>query len=393
MILSLNIANSLGGFRKLSRRKNLKDCRRVVVKLGTSTLTYSNGQLNLRRIERLVREMADLHNRGMEVLLVSSGAIGVGANRMGYKKIPKTMPEKQALAAIGQGALIQLYEKLFSEYNKIVAQVLLTRGDLDERLRYLNATNALLAILELGVIPIINENDTVVVEEIKFGDNDTLSALVASIVDADLLIILSDVDGLYDSDPRVNQEARLQSEVDEITEAMVENSKNRGSSFSSGGMLTKLKAARICMAVGIPMVIANSNRENVVRGIMDGKEIGTLFIPREEKLQARKKWIAFGTLPQGQVLIDAGAEVALLQKGKSLLPSGVIAVEGDFDRGTVVAVTTKDDKREIARGMVNYSADEIRMIAGKKSSEIEKILQDKDYDEVIHRNNLWVEDQ
>jgi glutamate 5-kinase len=377
----------------LSRRKNLKDCRRVVVKLGTSTLTYSNGQLNLRRIERLVREMADLHNRGMEVLLVSSGAIGVGANRMGYKKIPKTMPEKQALAAIGQGALIQLYEKLFSEYNKIVAQVLLTRGDLDERLRYLNATNALLAILELGVIPIINENDTVVVEEIKFGDNDTLSALVASIVDADLLIILSDVDGLYDSDPRVNQEARLQSEVDEITEAMVENSKNRGSSFSSGGMLTKLKAARICMAVGIPMVIANSNRENVVRGIMDGKEIGTLFIPREEKLQARKKWIAFGTLPQGQVLIDAGAEVALLQKGKSLLPSGVIAVEGDFDRGTVVAVTTKDDKREIARGMVNYSADEIRMIAGKKSSEIEKILQDKDYDEVIHRNNLWVEDQ
>jgi glutamate 5-kinase len=377
----------------LSRRKNLKDCRRVVVKLGTSTLTYSNGQLNLRRIERLVREMADLHNRGMEVLLVSSGAIGVGANRMGYKKIPKTMPEKQALAAIGQGALIQLYEKLFSEYNKIVAQVLLTRGDLDERLRYLNATNALLAILELGVIPIINENDTVVVEEIKFGDNDTLSALVASIVDADLLIILSDVDGLYDSDPRVNQEARLQSEVDEITEAMVENSKNRGSSFSSGGMLTKLKAARICMAVGIPMVIANSNRENVVRGIMDGKEIGTLFIPREEKLQARKKWIAFGTLPQGQVLIDAGAEVALLQKGKSLLPSGVIAVEGVFDRGTVVAVTTKDDKREIARGMVNYSADEIRMIAGKKSSEIEKILQDKDYDEVIHRNNLWVEDQ
>ncbi len=375
----------------MSRRKNLKACRRVVIKIGTSTLTYSNGQLNLQRIERLVRELADLHNRGMEVLLVSSGAIGVGATRMGYKKIPRTMPEKQALAAIGQGALVQLYEKLFSEYNKTVAQVLLTRGDLDERLRYLNATNALLAILDLGVIPIINENDTVVVEEIKFGDNDTLSALVASIVDADLLIILSDVDGLYDSDPRVNKDARLQAEVDEITPMMEENSKNRGSSFSSGGMLTKLKAARICMAAGMPMVIANGDNENVIRQIMDGKEIGTLFIPREEKLQARKKWIAFGTLPQGQVLVDAGAEVALLQRGKSLLPSGVIAVEGDFDRGTVVAVANVDDKREIARGMVNYSSDEIRQIAGKKSSEIEKILQGKDYDEVIHRNNLWVE--
>jgi len=375
----------------LSRRKNLKACRRVVIKIGTSTLTYSNGQLNLQRIERLVRELADLHNRGMEVLLVSSGAIGVGATRMGYKKIPRTMPEKQALAAIGQGALVQLYEKLFSEYNKTVAQVLLTRGDLDERLRYLNATNALLAILELGVIPIINENDTVVVEEIKFGDNDTLSALVASIVDADLLIILSDVDGLYDSDPRVNKEARLQNEVDEITPMMEENSKNRGSSFASGGMLTKLNAARICMAAGIPMIIANGDSDNIIRRVMDGKEIGTLFIPREEKMQARKKWIAFGTLPQGQVLVDAGAEVALLQKGKSLLPSGVITVEGDFDRGTVVAVANADDKREIARGMVNYSSDEIRLIAGKKSSEIEKILQGKDYDEVIHRNNLWVE--
>jgi glutamate 5-kinase len=375
----------------LSRRKKLKACRRVVIKIGTSTLTYSNGQLNLQRIERLVRELADLHNRGMEVLLVSSGAIGVGATRMGYKKIPRTMPEKQALAAIGQGALVQLYEKLFSEYNKTVAQVLLTRGDLDERLRYLNATNALLAILELGVIPIINENDTVVVEEIKFGDNDTLSALVAGIVDADLLIILSDVDGLYDSDPRVNKDARLQTEVDEITPMMEENSINRGSSFSSGGMLTKLKAARICMVAGIPMVIANGDSDNAIRQIMDGKELGTLFIPREEKMQARKKWIAFGTLPQGQVLVDAGAEVALLQKGKSLLPSGVIAVEGDFDRGTVVAVANVDDKREIARGMVNYSSDEIRLIAGKKSSEIEKILQGKDYDEVIHRNNLWVE--
>jgi len=375
----------------LSSRENLRRCQRVVVKIGTSTLTYSNGQLNLQRIERLVRELADLHNRDIEVLLVSSGAIGVGASRMGYKKIPRTMPEKQALAAIGQGALVQLYEKLFSEYNKTVAQVLLTRGDLDERLRYLNAANALLAIVGLGVIPIINENDTVVVEEIKFGDNDTLSALVAGIVDADLLIILSDVDGLYDSDPRANRDACLQKEVREITTEMEDNSKNRGSSFSSGGMLTKLRAARICMAAGVPMVIGNSDDDNIIRRIVGGEEIGTLFIPREEKLQARKKWIAFGTVAQGSVLVDAGAEAALLKKGKSLLPSGVVAVEGDFERGTVVAVAAAGDRREIARGMVNYSSDEIRQIAGKKSSEIERILQGKDYDEVIHRNNLWVE--
>jgi glutamate 5-kinase len=376
---------------ELSQREDLKLCQRVVVKVGTSTLTYSNGKLNLQRIERLVREMADLHNRGIEVLLVSSGAIGVGANRMGFNKLPHTIPEKQALAAIGQGALVHLYEKLFGEYSKTVAQVLLTRGDLDERLRYLNATNALLAILGLGVIPIINENDTVAVEEIRFGDNDTLSALVSAIVNADLLIILSDVDGLYDSDPRVNQEACLQSEVEEITLELEENSRNRGSSFSSGGMLTKLKAARICMAAGVPMVIANSDSDNVIHRIISGEKIGTLFIPREEKLHARKKWIAFGTVTQGQVLVDPGAEIALLKKGKSLLPSGIVAVEGDFERGTVVAVVTANDRREIARGMVNYSSGEIKQIAGKKSSDIKKILHGKDYDEVIHRNNLWVE--
>lgn len=386
----MSITNKIPGVGDLNQRKDLKKCRRVVVKVGTSTLTYSNGQLNLQKIECLVREMADLHNREIEVLLVSSGAIGVGATRMGYKKKPRTIPEKQALAAIGQGTLVQLYEKLFSEYGKTVAQVLLTRGDLDERLRYLNATNALLAILGLGVIPIINENDTVVVEEIKFGDNDTLSALVAGIVDADLLIILSDVDGLYDCDPRVNPKACLQNEVYEITPAMEENSTNRGSSFSSGGMLTKLRAAHICMTTGIPMIIANGKEVNVIRRIMNGEELGTLFVPREEKMQARKKWIAFGTVPQGQVVVDAGAVRALLEKGKSLLPSGIVEVEGDFERGTVVAVATID-KREIARGVVNYSSAEIRQIAGKKSSEIEKILQDKDYDEVIHRNNLWVE--
>lgn len=374
----------------MSKRKLLKGCRRVVIKVGTSTLTHSNGQLNLRRIESLVREIADLHNQDIEVLVVSSGAIGVGANRMGYKKVPKTIPEKQALAAIGQGALLHLYEKLFAEYGKTVAQVLITRGDFDERLRYLNATNAFLAILSMKVIPIINENDTVVVEEIKFGDNDTLSALVAGVVDADLLLILSDVDGFFSSDPRVDRSAALISEIEEITDDMDDHSHNRGSSFSSGGMHTKLKAARMCMAAGIPMVIANSSEENVIRRVVDGEQLGTLFIPRAERMHARKKWIAFGSVTQGAVAVDAGAEQALLQRGKSLLPSGVVQVQGEFERGAIITVLNQAGI-EIARGVVNYSHDEIGQIAGKKTTEIEKILGSKDYDEIIHRNNLWVE--
>ncbi len=371
-------------------RSALRNCRRIVVKLGTNSLTHNNGQLNLYRIERLVRELADLHNQDKEVLLVSSGAIGAGASRMGFKKVPKTIPQKQALAAIGQGALLHLYEKLFAEYGKTVAQVLLTRGDLDDRIRYLNATNALLAILGMKVIPIINENDTVIVEEIKFGDNDTLSAMVTGLVDADLLIILSDVNGLYDSDPRVNKDACLENQVVEITSSMIENSKNRGSSFSSGGMYTKLNAARMCMAAGVPMVIANSDVDGVIRRVVEGEELGTIFIPREERMHARKKWIAFGTVPQGQIEIDAGAGAALLKKGKSLQPSGIIEVKGEFERGTVVSVIVPD-RTEIARGIVNYSSGEIQLVMGKKTSEIEGILGEKDYDEVIHRNNLWVE--
>lgn len=372
------------------QREDLKGCRRVVIKVGTSTLTHQNGRLNLQRIDRLVRQMADLHNREIDVLLVSSGAIGVGANRMGFKKVPDTLPQKQALAAIGQGTLLHLYEKLFAEYQTNAAQVLLTRDDFNERIRYLNAVNALLAILDMKVIPIINENDTVVVEEIKFGDNDTLSALVAAIVDADLLLILSDVDGLYDCDPHKFSNARLLSSIDEITEEMEESSRTRGSIFSSGGMFTKLRAARMCMAAGVPMLIANSDMEDVISRALAGEEIGSLFIPREERLPGRKKWIAFGTVPQGVLVVDEGAEKALLNKGKSLLPSGIADIKGDFGRGTVVSVINRHE-REIARGLVNYSSDEIRLIAGEKSSSIEAILGEKDYDEVIHRNNLWVE--
>lgn len=370
-------------------REEFKQVKRVVVKVGTSTLTHANGQLNLERMERLVRELADLHNRDIEVVLVSSGAIGTGANRMGLKKIPKTLPEKQALAAIGQGRLLHMYEKFFADYGKTVAQVLLTREDLDERIRYLNATNTLLAILNMHVIPIINENDTVVVEEIRIGDNDTLSTMVAGIVNADLLIILSDVDGFYDCDPRINKDAHLQSEVYEVTQEMETNAVSRGTTFASGGMLTKLKSARICMTAGIPMVIANSAEKNVIRRIFAGEVLGTVFLPREERMPSRKKWLAFGSVIHGQLQVDHGAELALLNRGKSLLASGVMVVEGDFDRGTVIGVMNVTGE-EIARGLTNYSSSEIRQIAGHKSGEIEKILGAKDYDEVIHRDNLWV---
>lgn len=373
----------------MSDRNGLAECKRIVVKVGTSTLSYSSGNLNLMRIEHIVRALSDLHNRELDVIMVSSGAVGTGANRMGLKRIPKTLPEKQALAAIGQGALLHIYEKIFAEYNKTVAQVLLTRDDLHDRERYLNAANTLVTILKMGVIPIINENDTVVYDEIKFGDNDTLSALVAGLVDADLLIVLSDVDGFYDRDPRQYQDARLQPEIREIDAAMLSASNSKGTTFASGGMYTKLKAAEICMSAGIPMIVANSGERHVIRRLLEGERIGTLFIPAEEKMQARKKWIAFGSTPQGQLVIDLGAEQALVNRGKSLLPSGVKDLRGEFGRGEIVAVVSPDG-REIARGIINYDSREVGIIKGRKSGEIEKLLGCKDYDEVIHRDNLWV---
>ena len=380
--------NAVG--RNMTAVREWSQVRRIVVKVGTSTLTYPNGKLNLIRIEQLVRELADLHNQDKEVILVSSGAVAVGASRMKFQQLPKTVPEKQALAAIGQGALLHLYERLFSEYNQTVAQVLLTRGDFDQRLSYINAANALQAILSIKAIPIINENDTVSTVEIKFGDNDTLSAMVAAMLDADLLILLSDVDGLYDQDPKNSAKAILLHTVSEITAEMENNSIHKGSSFSSGGMLTKLKAARVCMAANIPMIIANNSILNIIHRLLDGEVIGTLFVPRSEKMNARKKWLAFGSLTHGTIVIDEGAGLALVEKGKSLLPSGIVKVIGDYERGTMVQVENTEGQ-EIARGITNYSADETRLIAGSRSSDIESILNSKDYDEVIHRNNLWVE--
>ena len=362
----------------------------IVVKVGTSTLTHSTGKLDLRQMEKLVRDLADLANQGKKPVLVSSGAVGAGLGRLGFTKRPRTLREKQAIAAVGQGILLQMYEKLFAEYGRVVAQVLLTRNDFSDRRRYLNVSHTFSQLLEYDVIPIINENDTTAVEELKFGDNDSLAALVAGALDADLLIILSDIDGLYSDNPKLNPQAERIGIVKEITPEIEALAGGAGSTLGTGGMSAKIQAAKICTNSGIPMVIANGSEEGVLHRIVDGHEVGTTFLPQENKLRGKKKWIAYGSAIQGKVVIDRGAAKALLSEGKSLLPIGIIQVSGNYDAGAVVSVFDPDGQ-ELARGITNYSAAELDLIKGKKSGEIEDILGQKDYDEAIHRDNmaLW----
>ncbi|MCL6610277.1 MAG: glutamate 5-kinase [Peptococcaceae bacterium] len=367
-------------------RSDFRHLNRLVVKVGSSSIAYDSGRPNLSRLESLARELSDLHNRGMEVVLVTSGAIGIGLNRLGFSKRPKNIPEKQAAAAVGQGLLMHMYEKLFAEYGVTVGQVLLTREDFSDRHRFLNARNTLYALMGLGVIPIINENDTVAVDEIKLGDNDTLAALVGGLVDAEILILLSDVDGLYSSDPRLNKDAGLIPEVREITEEMEKLAGGAGSSLGTGGMSTKLQAARIAMHSGFVMVLAGASEKDVVRRIMAGEKIGTVFWP-QGKLENKKRWIAYSSSVQGKIMVDEGAARALLNYGKSLLPSGVVGVEGAFEVGNTVSVVDPRG-REIARGIVNYAARDVEKIKGIHSREIKKILGRHDYDEIIHRNNM-----
>lgn len=357
-----------------------------MVKVGTSSIAYPTYRLNLERMERLVREIADLTNRGMEVVLVTSGAISAGVSRLGFSQRPITLPAKQAVAAVGQGLLMQVYEKLFSEYGQVVAQVLLTREDLKSRERYLNSRHTLLELLRYRVVPIVNENDTVAVDEIKFGDNDTLSALVAALVGADLLLILSDVDGVFTADPRQHPNARLLDTVTNI-DAMAVVAGGAGSARGTGGMITKFQAARIASRSGIPMIVASGSRDGVIHSVVDGESVGTLFVPETDRLSSRKQWLAFYHQPQGRIHIDKGARRALLEAGKSLLPIGVTHVEGAFAAGDLIAILD-DEAREVGRGLVNYASAEVDRIKGHRSDDISGILGRKDYDEVIHRDNL-----
>ncbi len=370
----------------IQKLRDFKNIKRLVVKVGSSTLSYPTGKLNISQMEQLVRELADLRNSGKEVILVTSGAVGAGMGRLGLSQKPKTIPEKQATAAIGQGLLMHMYEKLFSEYGVTVAQVLLTREDMIDRRRFLNARNALNALLQLQALPIVNENDTIAVEEIKFGDNDSLSALVASLVDAELLILLTDIDGLYTANPAANKKATLINVVADINNELEELAGDTGSGLGTGGMVTKIQAAKIAMSSGFSMIIARGREEKVIKRILQGEQLGTLFLPKETRLHSKKRWIAFGSNVQGKILIDEGAQMALLEEGKSLLPTGIIGIEGSFEVGNTVSVYC--NQREIGRGIVNYSAGEIDKIKGKKTKDIAKILGYKDFDEVIHRNNF-----
>lgn len=373
------------------RERHLNSVKRVIVKIGTSTLTHSTGLLDLNRIESIVRQLTNVHNQGIEIVLVSSGAIGAGMGKLGLKTRPKTIPEKQAAAAVGQGVLLHMYEKLFSEYGKTVAQILLTKEDTLNRKRFLNARNTFFTLLGQGVIPIVNENDAVVVDEIKFGDNDTLSAMVASLVEADLLILLSDIDGLYDSNPKENKDAKLISYVDDITDDIKKAAGGAGTSFGTGGMVTKIKSAEIAVTAGVSMIIVNGSSPNIINEVVDCKEVGTFFEANQNPMQSRKRWITYNAHIKGQITIDDGAKKALTEHRKSLLPAGILSITGRFEKGDIISIIDGSGT-EIARGITNYNSSEIENIKGLKTALIEEKIGYKSYDEVVHADNLVVLD-
>jgi glutamate 5-kinase len=369
-------------------RRALMKARRIVVKVGSNLVTAPGLGSDPDRIERLAADVAAIrHDR--EVALVSSGAIATGMARLALAERPRSIPEKQAAAAVGQSALMWQYEIAFKRYGIAVGQVLLTAQDIGDRTRYLNARNTLLALLGFGVVPVVNENDTVAVEEIKVGDNDNLSALVASLIEADLLVLLTDVGGLYTADPARQSGATKLDTVAEVTHEILAMAGTHGDGVSVGGMATKLQAAQKAAASGVPMVIASGRERGVLARILSGEAVGTYFVPKADRLGARKRWIAFAVPPQGRLIVDAGAARALTRQGRSLLPSGVTAVDGEFAAGDVVAVVD-GESREFARGLVNFDAGELRRIRGAKTQEIEPRLGYRSVDEVIHRDNLVI---
>ena len=363
-----------------------KPIRRVVVKVGTSSLVNGHGGLDDDKIRELVGQLAQL-KKNREVILVSSGAIRAGMERLGMTERPRTIPEQQASAAVGQGELMRDYEEFLAEHGIIPAQILVTRDDFRNRLRYLNARNTLYTLLRFGCLPIVNENDTVATDEIRFGENDTLSALVAACVDADLLVNLSDVDGLFDGDPRVEPDCKLIEEVRQITPDIEALAGGTHGLNGSGGMRTKIEAAKIATNSGVRMVIANATCANAIMDAAAGKPVGTRFLSKKVELNHRKRWIAFGNRVKGFIVVNDGARKVLVERGKSLLAAGVVGCEGSFEMGDLVAVVDENRTR-VARGLTNYASSELTLIRGKHSDEIEQVLGYKDFDEVIHRDNL-----
>jgi glutamate 5-kinase len=371
------------------KRLILRRVRRVVIKIGSQILSSAEG-IEESRLRALVRELATLHDQKKEIVIVSSGAVAAGMTRLGRKERPKTIPEKQALAAVGQIKLMALYERHFSKSAKSVAQVLLTHADLANRQRYINAKHTFQMLLQSSIVPIVNENDTVAVDEMKFGDNDHLSALVATLLSADLLVILSDVEGVYDCDPSVFKGAKLISLIEDVKEAKRAISGMSQSAFGTGGIATKVAAGEEAAVAGIPTIITSGLAARAVERVFNIQEqVGTLILPDQNRLTHRKHWIAYNLKPAGDVVVDAGAHEALVRKGRSLLPSGLKEVRGAFGVGECVRCLDTDG-REFARGLVNYSAHELNQIKGLHTSKIEKALGYKAYDEIIHRDDLVV---
>lgn len=361
--------------------------RRLVVKVGTSTLTAGGGRLNPPRMVDLVRQLAWVRGQGAEVVLVSSGAQQAGRERLGFPKESRTIPFKQMLAAVGQGRLMQLWEQYFELYDLVVAQVLLTREDVEDRHRYLNVRDTFESLLRQGIVPIINENDAVATDEIRVGENDSLSAMVANAVEADLLVLLTDIDGLYTADPARYPEARLLERVERIDASIYELAQGSRSGLGTGGMYTKLAAADMAVRSGTSVVIANGARENVLAGIWQGEVPATWFPAHITPAEGRKRWLLAQSATAGTVQVDEGAARALERGGKSLLPVGLVAVEGEFERGAIISVRRREGN-EFARGVCNYSARDLRAILGQRSGEIADILGYDYGPECIHRDNL-----
>lgn len=361
--------------------------KRIVIKIGTSLLTSEKG-LNERYIKGIIEDVAKIKEKGIGVVIVSSGAVGCGMDVLGSKEYPKTISARQAMASIGQPCLMSLYQELFSKHNQKIAQILLTHREISERSSYLNILNTFSLLLSLSVIPIVNENDSVGTEELRFGDNDTLSAQVSVLVDADLLIILTNTDGLYKLNKQGNF-AELIPVISEITDKIEGYAKKKEKITTLGGMKTKIAAARITTECGIPLIIANGEKQNTLLKIIDGEKIGTLFTTRVRKSLFRKRWLKFGLKEEGKIIVDNGCADALKYKNGSLLPSGIIDVSGSFNEGDGVLIMDSQGNK-IAKGLSSYSSYDIKRIKEKRTKDIEEILGYKYQDEVVHRNNMVI---
>ena len=365
----------------------LTACNRVVVKIGSSLVASSNGGLRLDRIKRLTEEFGKLQTQNRQLVLVSSGAIVAGISHLALKTYPQEVPLLQAAAAVGQSRLLHAYEMAFEESGHKIAQILLTHQDLADRRRFLNARHTLTTLLQLGVIPIINENDTVATEEIRFGDNDALAGQIAHLIDADLLVILSDVNGLYEADPYLNPSAKLIPLVSTITKKIENLAGASRTQSSRGGMVTKIQAAKQAGRFGVPTLLLNGETPHALGQALEGNPSGTFFVSKQSSLNTRKQWIAFTLRPKGEVMLDDGAVAALALRGKSLLASGILNIKGTFLTGDPISCTTQEGII-FAQGLSNYSAETLHRIKGKQTAEIRQLLGALEYEEVIHRDNL-----